>query len=67
MLQFASVPIPITAIAGVPLDFMKHRMNPRGGVVGLILLRDAVGGIPLSGECQLYGLDKFFVHDEGTG
>ena len=62
MFWLASATIPIAAIAGLTLDFVEDRMNPRGAIVVRILLHDAVGCLPFVSQRQLNSLEKFFVH-----
>jgi len=66
MFQLARTAIPIAAVAGVALDLVEHRMNPRGGLVGLIFLHDAMGGIPLAAHRQFDGFEKVYVQHDLT-
>jgi len=61
VIQFARPAVPVPAVAEVAFDLVQHGMDPGGGI-GLILLHEAMGFIPASGERQLDGGEQGFVH-----
>ena len=48
------------AVAGIALDLVQHRVNPRCIGVVLVLLHDLVRGIPFAIERQFNGLEQIF-------
>ena len=59
--EFAGVTIPVAAVAQVAFDFVDDGVNPGGGGIVVVLLDDAMRGIPLAGKGEFDGLEEFGV------
>jgi len=56
VVRFAREAIPVSAVCVVPFNLVQYGVNPVGGRVALILLREAMGGFPLSRQGEVDGL-----------
>jgi hypothetical protein len=63
MLQSAGSAIPIPGIAVIAFNLVEDSVNPGGGGVGLVLLHDLMGRIPLARYGRIYGLEEILLHN----